>query len=242
MPGGLSVIIPVFNEEELLVPNTERLIGYLKALSPSFEVIIASNGSTDRTVELGEELARAHPQVRFFHLPHKGVGGAFRRAVEMARAEKLVSVDMDLSVEMRFIDIALEKLESFDIVVGSKQAGGQKRSVVRKLGSDTFIKLTRALLGLPFSDYSMAAKAYRKATVLPYLPLVTGDSSYVIDIIFFATSDGAKAIEIPVGCEDWRPSRFSLVREGIWRFAHLFALRLRRRRMLARRGHFGGRG
>jgi len=242
VPGGLSVIVPVYNEEELLVPNTERLLGYLEALGAPYEVIIASNGSTDRTVELGEELARAHRQVRFFHLPHKGVGAAFRGAVQRAGAEKLVSVDMDLSVEMRFIDIALEKLESFDIVVGSKQAGGQKRSLVRKLGSDTFIKLTRVLLGLPFSDYSMAAKAYRRGTVLPYLPLITGDSSYVIDIIFLATRDGAKAIEIPVRCEDWRPSRFSLVREGVWRFAHLFALRLRRRRTEARRDCCGRAG
>ncbi len=228
MKPELSIIIPVYNEEELLAVNTQRLIAYLARLGVSYEIIIASNGSVDRTVEIGNELAREREQISFFHLPEKGVGAAFRRAAEEARAEKLISVDMDLSVEMRFIDIAIQKLDSYDIVVGSKRAGGQNRSLVRRLGSDTFIRLTRLLLGLPFSDYSMAAKAYRRAAVLPYLARITGDSSYVIDLIFLATRDGATAVEIPVVCEDWRPSRFGLAREALWRFAHLFSLRLGR--------------
>ena len=101
---AVTVGIPVFNEEEILRPNTLRLVEYLRQRYDDFEVVLASNGSTDRTVELGTALAAQIPEVRFLHWPRPGVGRAFRRIAAVARYDWLVSMDMDLSVGLDFID------------------------------------------------------------------------------------------------------------------------------------------
>ena len=153
-----TIGIPVYNEEAILVPNTERLLAFLDHLGREYEVLIGSNGSTDSTTALGVDLTRRFPQVSFFHVPERGVGLAFREFVRLARHPFLVSVDMDLSIDLDFVQRALVLLETHDIVVGSKKLGKQKRSFVRRVASDTFLRIARVLLGIDYDDYSIAAK------------------------------------------------------------------------------------
>jgi len=156
--GGtaFTVGIPVLNEEAILVPNTERLLHFLDGLGRDYEIIIGSNGSTDSTTALGVDLSRRFPRVSFFHLPEKGVGLAFKEFVRRAKHPFLVSVDMDLSVDIGFVATAVELLETHDIVVGSKKMGNQNRTLFRRIGSDSFLQATRLLLGLTYDDYSIA--------------------------------------------------------------------------------------
>lgn len=70
---GMTIFIPVYNEEGLLVKNTRRLLAFLEELKTPYEVIIGSNGSTDGTVHLAGALCEAHDTVRFFHLNARGL-------------------------------------------------------------------------------------------------------------------------------------------------------------------------
>ncbi len=227
-PVSVTVGVPVYNEEELIRPNTLQLIAYLRERYDRVEIIIGSNGSTDGTVSLGEALADEIPEVRFFHLPNPGVGLAFRRFIEMARYERLVSMDMDLAVDLSFIDAAVRRLDSCDIVVGSKFSGSQKRSRFRRLGSEVFVGLASRILGIEFADFSIGAKAYRTSVVRRYASLISHGSSYVLDLVYYVHRDGGRAVQIPVACEDYRHSKFNLGREAIHKFANLARLWWRR--------------
>lgn len=220
-----SVIIPVYNEARILALNTERLMAHLALHHKTFEIIIGSNGSKDETVTLGRALAAKHERVRFFHLNQRGVGHAFRQGVRSARYDLVVSLDMDLSVELEFVERALDLLESgFEIVVGSKKMGQQKRSTFRILGSGVFILCARFLLGLSFEDYSIGAKAYRKSVLLDHLDKVDHGTAYVIDMICLVQKNGGRIIEVPVRCEDFRASKFNILHEGVYRYSRLFQL------------------
>jgi peptidoglycan/LPS O-acetylase OafA/YrhL len=164
-----TVGIPVLNEEAILVPNTERLLHYLDGLGRDYEVLIGSNGSTDSTTALGVDLSRRFKNVTFFHLPEKGVGFAFKEFVRRARHPFLVSVDMDLSVDLEFIATAVELLETHDIVVGSKKMGNQNRTLFRRLGSDSFLQATRLLLGQTFTGGYFLIALAQLALVAPWL-------------------------------------------------------------------------
>lgn len=222
-----TVAIPVFNEEAILVPNTERLLSFLDGLGREYEVLIGSNGSTDSTTALGVDLSRRFAHVTFFHLPERGVGLAFRECVERARYPFLVSADMDLSVDLSFIPTALDLLETHEIVVGSKKLGQQKRSFVRKFGSDLFLRIARLLLGMAYEDYSIAAKAYRLETLRRFKDRINAGSSYVIEICFLTQRSGGRVVQVPVSCEDWRKSKFNLMNEAVYKYSHLFRLWLR---------------
>ena len=229
MKPGVSIIIPILNEEELIVPNTERLAGFLASLNRVHEILLVSNGSTDNTDKLGAELETRLDCVRFFSLPEKGVGRAFSFGVREARFELIISMDMDLSIDLGFICEAVDLLERYQIVVGSKKMGAQKRTLWRRGGSTAFILTARLLLGLSFEDYSIAAKAYRREIILKYLDRIDYGTSYVLDIIYHTLAGGGKAKEIPVYCEDYRTSRFNLFNEALYRFKNLFLLWLQYR-------------
>ena len=222
-----SVVIPVFNEEAILVSNTERLLAFLDGLGREYEIIIGSNGSTDSTTAIGVDLDRRSKRVSFFHLPDRGVGLAFREFVERARYPFLVSADMDLSVDLRFIPEALALLETNDIVVGSKKLGKQERSFLRKFGSDLFLRIAKLLLGMAYEDYSIAAKAYRVETLRRFADRINAGSSYVLEICFLTQRSGGRVVQIPVSCEDWRRSKFNLMNEAIYKYSHLFRLWVR---------------
>jgi glycosyltransferase involved in cell wall biosynthesis len=223
-PTPFTVGLPVYNEEAILVPNIERLLTFLDGLGREYEVIVGSNGSTDSTTALGVDLSRRFSRVRFFHIPERGVGLAFRQFVELAHYPLLVSADMDLSVDLSFIPAALELLETHDIVVGSKKLGHQKRSWLRKFGSDLFLRVARLLLGMGYEDYSIAAKAYRVETLRRFADRINVGSSYVLEICFLTQRTGGRVVQIPVSCEDWRASKFNLTHEALYKYTHLVRL------------------
>jgi glycosyltransferase involved in cell wall biosynthesis len=226
-----TVGIPVFDEEAILVPNTERLLAFLDGLGREYEIIIGSNGSTDSTTAIGADLSRRFPRVTFFHLPEAGVGLAFREFARRARYPYLISLDMDLSVDLSFVPTALDLLETHDIVVGSKKLGNQNRTWFRKLGSDLFLRAVRRLLDIGFEDYSIAAKAFRVETVRRWMSRINRGSSYVLEICFLTHRTGGRVVEVPVSCEDWRSSKFNLYREALYKYSHLFGLWLRNGRL-----------
>jgi len=226
--AALTVGIPVYDEEEILESNTRVLLDCLRARGGRFEILIGSNGSTDQTVVIGEQLAARHPEVRFFHLPRPGVGTVFRRFMDLATHDVLVSMDMDLAVDLAFIDEAYRSLRSADIVVGSKSEGSQRRSLFRRFGSGLFVVLASRLLGIDFDDFSIGAKAYRVSAIRPYASLISGGSAYVLDLVYYVHRDGGRVVQVPVACEDHRRSRFNLTREALHKFGNLGRLWWRR--------------
>ena len=224
---GLTVFIPVYNEETILETNLRKLCSFLDRIDLRHEVLVGSNGSTDATVSILEDIAARRPCLRFFHLPEKGVGAAFKEGVRRAAFEYMITVDMDLSISLDFIVQACELLKSHDMVIGSKFTGDQQRSPIRKTVSGLFIGLARLLLGIGFHDYSIAAKAYRRDLARRYLSRMDDLTFYVVEVVFCAHRDGMRITEVPVSCRDLRESRFNLVHEGLYKFGKLFLLWLR---------------
>lgn len=220
---GLTVFIPVYNEEPILAENTRAVLKYVEAFGIPHEVIIGSNGSTDRTPEIGASLAAADPRVVFFHIKQRGPGRAFAEAIRRARYEYFLCLDADLSFEMQFVDNALRELAGHDAVVGSKMLGKQQRSPMRIVASKMFIYLTRLLFRLPFQDYSIGAKAYRTERLRPFLPYVDAHTFYTQEMLYRINRARGRIIEIPVNCEDHRNSRFNLLHEGFYRYGRLLA-------------------
>lgn len=222
--NGLTVFIPVYNEESLLEPNIGRLVRFLSGLDVPYEILVGSNGSDDATVSILSRIAGYLPELRWFHLPEKGVGAAFREAVQRAGFDRIVTVDMDLSIDLNFIKKGYDLLDDHDMVVGSKLAGKQHRSWIRCAASNIFIQIAKRLLRMDFHDYSIAAKAYRKEMVSNYMDRIDKHTFYVVIIVCNAVRDGYRLEEIPVTCVDLRESRFNLIHEGFYKFGNLFRL------------------
>ncbi len=224
MSSGVTVFIPLYNEESILHKNVDRLCEYMTPLHRPYEIILGSNGSTDHTPLIGSELDKAYSNVIFFHVPLRGPGLAFTEALKRAAYPYFICLDADLSFELNFIKRAIEALHEFDAVVGSKQLGSQKRPFIRILGSDLFIACTNFLLHMPYRDYSIGAKAYRTESIRPFLDKIDRHTFYTQQLLYQLRKSNKKIIEVPVHCEDRRKSKFNLFHEGFYRYGKLFEL------------------
>jgi glycosyltransferase involved in cell wall biosynthesis len=227
--NSFSVLIPVLNEEKIIVQNVQKLIKFLETLQSRYEVIIVDNGSYDTTPSRGKFLEEKFPGVvRFLQVDKRGaVGWAFRKGVLCAKYNKIVSLDMDLSINLDlFIPRCLKLLDSNSIVVGSKfmKGSSQKRPLLRKFASGIFIVLSRVFLDLQFSDYSMSAKGYKRNDIIGDVDRVDRGSSYVIELMFFAEKRKLETKQIPVHCVDGRSSKFTFVSEVLYRLTRLLNL------------------
>ena len=215
----------------ILCQNTEKLIAFADTLDISYEIIICSNGSIDRTDELGRTLERRYPEkVRFFTMSERGVGRALKYCIPLFKHPYVLSLDMDLSADLSFVSDTLTHLNGYDIVIGSKKAGTQNRKVIRRIGSSFYIFIARLLLGISYTDYSLGAKVYKKDMLERYISFISDyGTDYVINVVYHAFKDGYRILEIPVQCYDNRDSRFNLLKEGIYRYKKVFALWLNHR-------------
>jgi glycosyltransferase involved in cell wall biosynthesis len=218
-----SVLIPVYNEADILEAKLQELCDYLDMACPGYEIVVCSNGSTDRTDEVGKSLK--NPAIRFISIPDRGVGRAFRRMVGEAASEKLVSIDVDLTSDLKFIPECVRLLGEYNVVIGSKKKGAQERMWHRTFISGVFIGLVKLLLGMGFEDYSIGTKGWRKSDIAGYVKGIDHGSSYVIELVYYVVrADGKKATEIPVFCNDTRASKFNLLNEIFYRLKNLLTL------------------
>ena len=225
----VSILIPVFNEEQILRNHVQKLGAYLVSLEIPFEVLLVDNGSTDGTLVLIESLEGEHPWIKAISIPKKSVGLAFARGVEAAKFPNLISMDADLSVELSFIEQALRLLVNASMVVGSKTMGTQKRSWIRVLGSQIYLLITQVLFHMVITDFSMGAKAYKRDSLLPILGEIDDWTAYVFEICVWLNLNQQSIIQIGVRCNDQRKSRFNIWHEGLYRYQNLFKVWLKLR-------------
>ena len=222
-----SLIIPALNEEEILEKNVKTLIHYSDRLKTPYELIVISNGSDDASDAIGKELQEQYSQVRFFSLPRRGVGRAFKKGIAESSYDHIIFMDADLSAELSFIEKTDLLLESNVMVLGAKIKGLQHRGIIRKTGSFMFYLSVLLLMGMKYVDYAPGAKAYRKDFLLRNFKYIDDYTSFVLNLTFIASVKKEPVVEIPIGCEDSRRSKFNLLKEAFSKYGGLLSLKFK---------------
>ncbi|NLF25953.1 MAG: glycosyltransferase family 2 protein [Deltaproteobacteria bacterium] len=217
-----SIIIPVYNEAEILAASVAEVHNHLSARQIEHEIIIVSNGSTDRTSEIGHSLSKSQANVVFLELPERGAGRAFVQGVKAARGDCIATLDVDLSSELIFLDYAYDLLRYADMVVGSKTMGNQKRSAIRVCASQLYILLSNLAFNVTISDYSIGSKAFRREAILGALPFLDPWTGHIFELCLYLHCHKRKVVQIGIDCQDLRRSRFNLLHEGLYRYTHLW--------------------
>ncbi|MBL7625694.1 glycosyltransferase family 2 protein, partial [Frankia sp. CN6] len=202
----LDVVIPVYNEENDLRPCVERLHRHLGDTFPyPFQITIADNASTDRTLEIAHELSDRIPEVFVLHLGDKGRGRALRAAWGISRAPVLAYMDVDLSTGLgAFLPLVAPLLSGHSqLAIGSRLAPGARvvRGPKRTVISRCYNRLLRVTLRVRFSDAQCGFKAIRRDAARELLPLVA-DNGWFFDteLLVLAERSGLRIHEVPV---DW---------------------------------------
>jgi glycosyltransferase involved in cell wall biosynthesis len=222
-----SIVIPVYNEEKILLRSLTDLRERLKDIGRSHEIILAENGSRDRTVEIARQDAEQHPELNVFSYPEPNYGGALREGIFRARGEFVVCEEIDiLDVDFHLCALELLRTRKADMVVGSKAMRGARdnRPFLRRLATRVYNGLLRVTLGFQGTD-THGIKAFRRSTLLPVVRecLVEKDV-FASELVIRAERAGLRIVEIPVDITEKRAPSINLLRRVPHALANLLRL------------------
>lgn len=134
----ISVIIPVYNEKENIVPMINKIEDALKRKFSSYEIIYVNDGSTDGSEEILNEMAVLNPNVVPYHFTkNNGQTAALAAGFEKCRGEIVVTMDGDMQTDPEDIYVLLPHLANYDMVNGRRatREDGFKRKLASSLGN-----------------------------------------------------------------------------------------------------------
>ena len=194
-PLALSVVIPLYNEEESIPSLYTRLTAALEEYGRPFEAIIIDDGSSDRSFELLADIARKDTRYKIIRLRRNfGQTAAFSAGFDAARGDVIITMDADLQNDPADIPLLMSKIEEgYDIVSGWRK-DRQDRFLDRKLPSMIANHMISNVTDVRLHDYGCSLKAYRR-DLLQHVRLY-GEMHRFIPAL--AVQVGGTVTEVPV--------------------------------------------
>jgi len=227
----LSVVIPVYNEEDNLEPLWAELAPALEPLGLLFEVIFVDDGSRDRSAEIIRGFREADARVRLVRLKtNAGETAANDAGLKAARGRWVVTMDADLQNDPRDIPRLLSHLDEWDAVTGWRVNRGAGDAFGRRISSRIANRVRNALSAETIQDSGCTFRAFRREC-LRGLVLYRGFHRFIPTLLKMR---GYRVLEVPV---NHRPRRFGRSKYGIMNrafvaFADLLVVRWMKNRLL----------
>lgn len=203
---SVDIVIPVYNEEKALEQSIHRLVGFLKKSVKQYQwqIIIADNGSTDKTAKLAKKLSRRYQKVSTLIIKQKGRGRAVKTAWKKSRADIVSYMDVDLSTSLLHFPNLLRAIakKKCDLAIGSRllpMSNVYNRTLKREIISRSYNLLIKLLFRTKFSDAQCGFKAVNQKIVKRVLPLVRDDYWFFdSELLIIAEKMGYQIYEEPV--------------------------------------------
>lgn len=230
----LSVVMPCLNEEETLGICIDKAQKYFKENDIKGEVIVADNGSTDRSIEIAE--AR---NARVIHVEARGYGNALRGGIASAHGKHIIMGDADDSYDFSRLEFFVEKLrEGYDLVMGNRFKGGIKDGAMppvhRYFGNPAQSFVGRIFFNIKIGDFNCGLRGFSKAAY-ERMDLKTTGMEFASEVVVKAGLVGLKIAEVPTVLhpdgrsrkphlrtwrDGWRNLRFFLMYSPAWLFLY----------------------
>lgn len=227
----LSVVIPVYDEEDNLRPLWAELRPVLEGIGPDFEVVFVDDGSRDRSAEVIRELRRQDGRIRLVQLrQNAGETAASDAGFRTARGRTVVTMDADLQNDPADIPRLLAPLGEYDAVTGWRMNRGEGDSLVRRLSSRIANGIRNRLSDETIRDSGCTFRAFRREC-LEGLVLYRGFHRFIPTLLRMR---GRRVLEIPVRHRPRRAGRakYGVMNRAFVAFADLLAVRWMQSRLL----------
>ena len=204
---NFSIVIPIFNEEEILEESTNAIFSLCKRMEIDFEIIFSENGSTDKTKAIAEELTNKHREIKIISNPEPNYGNALKTGFKIAKNDLVISFDIDYYSES-FLSEALKLESEYSGITASKRLGSSEdgRRFIRRLATNCFVILLKTLFGTKLSD-THGMKAIKKSEIEKFLPkVVSTQDIFDTELLIRIEKNGGKIKEVPAKVNEIRPS------------------------------------
>lgn len=203
----ISILIPVFNEEEYIEAILDRVLAAPLPAGYAHQMIIVDDGSTDASFDLIQVFCKAHPEVAQCarHDRNRGKGAAIRTAVALAQGEYCIVQDSDLEYNPQDYEAMFQPLIDgvADVVYGSRFASSSRRRVLyfwHEVANRFLTTLCNIAADLNLTDVETCYKAFR-TTLLRSIPLRSDRFGFDPEITIKVSKRQARIYEVPITYE-----------------------------------------
>lgn len=235
----IEIVIPTYNEAEVISETLMKLLDYCRAnlLQYDYKVIVADNGSTDKTYSITSDLSKTYPQISAIRIAEKGRGRALLSSWGESKADVCCYMDADLSTDLKHLPSLIDHIlnREFDIATGSRhlKASDVERGFKRRFVGATHIMLMKMILGVSFSDPYCGFKAASRNAIDTVFPMIKPDkwpqkgNAWFWDTEFLVIAEnlGLKIYEEPVHWEDDSESKANILNDAIESIKGMLRLR-----------------
>jgi glycosyltransferase involved in cell wall biosynthesis len=199
---SLSVVIPAYNENEIILDTIRECELSLKGLD--HEIIIVDDGSIDGTYEKVQDFARGNSNVKIVNYGcNQGKGFAIRYGFKQTKGDIVAFIDADMNIHPKQILTFINKMQmtDADVVVGSKRHPDSKINypLNRKIFSELYYQFVKVLFGIQVKDTQVGLKLYKRKVLEDICPMVLVKKyAFDIEILANAYRLGYKIIDAPV--------------------------------------------
>lgn len=226
--NSFSVVIPVFNEEEIIEESINSILSICSRTNLDYEIIISENGSIDNTLSIAEKICNNYSEVILISSKTPNYGQALRDGFFKAHNPIIISFDIDYYSET-FLKQALNLEDNYVALTASKRMmqSNDGRKFIRKIATNIFVSILKILFNTSLSD-THGMKALKKEVVNKYIyDVVSTQDIFDTELLLRIERGGFKIKEIPAIVNEIRPS-VSVIYKRIPRtIKSLLKLRLR---------------
>ncbi len=211
----VSVVVPLLNEEQSLMPLSLSIRDALDRMNGTYEVIFVDDGSTDNSLKILRDIHRKNRRFKFISFrKNYGKSAALSVGFQHAVGRIIVTMDADLQDDPNEIPRLIEKLKAgYDLVNGWKKK--RRDPISKTIPSKLFNFITSMMTGIKLRDFNSGLKAYRREVVQDIR--VYGEMHRFLPVL--AHWAGYKVTEIPV---IHHPRKYGKTKFGLSRFWHGF--------------------
>jgi len=205
--NNFSVVIPIHNEEDIVLDSAEKIYEICNKTNIEFEIIFSENGSNDKTLDLISDYCSAKKECKVVSSEIANYGMALKNGFEKAKNEMIISFDIDYFSEQFLIDsISLDK--KYSAITASKRLNDSEdgRKLIRRIATNFFVTLLKILFQTSMSD-THGMKAIRKVSLEKQIAkVVSTQDLFDTELLIRIERNLEEIYEVPAMVNEIRPS------------------------------------
>jgi len=205
--NNFSVVVPIYNEEEILLNSCNKIFEICKKMELDFEIIFSENGSTDETLTLVKDFSSERPECKVISNDIANYGIALRNGFKEAKNEMIISFDIDYFSEKFLLDsLCLEN--KFSAITASKRLSESQdeRKIIRRIATNFFVLILKILFQTSMSDTHGMKGIKRSSFEKQIQKVVSTQDLFDTELLLRIERSGENIYEVPAMVNEIRPS------------------------------------
>lgn len=206
----VDIVFPIYNEASILADKIRDVVLSLSSDDGlDWRIIIISNGSTDKTDEIGDSLVRKYSKVSFFSISEKGRGRALKKAFCESSSSVFVYLDIDWFVDIRVLSMMIGQAVKYNVAVIANRLAlncNMRRPKYRIILSRIYSRLVNFFFSfMKVEDTQVGIKVFPHKILELFLNKVKNNNFFFdTELLLLIKTAGFSIIQIPMDCYDMR--------------------------------------